>query len=183
VGSGPTIWNCNKGSYIDSFKNVIRFPHWVDWLPEKHQGKKTTFLCSSLRRFQRIKLPLKYDCFLWTKYSNNKSKQNAKALAKRHNVTNVTQKVHFWQKKLPVDSYKYLSHGTAAVVCAASILKKDIVLFGCDNLSLGQHRRRKYHGAWEHEKRPRNNAIHSFHYERKLVDDISNFYNVEVNFE
>ena len=180
IGSGPSLNDSGKGKYIDSFDTVFRFPNYIDWQNKNDVGTKTSYYCCTMKRSQRLTLPLECGCFIWSKYKN---KSASKKRAKELGCIDVTDLICRWQKKLPKQCYPYFSCGTAAVCIAMDRIKDKITVLGCDMLKSGDPRKGKYIGSWVYEDRRQNQSHHSFDEERKLIDKMSDHYNVEVCFE
>ena len=180
IGSGPSLNNSGKGEYIDSFYTVIRFPNNVDWQNKDDAGTKVSYYCCTMKRSERLRLPLECGCFLWSKYKN---KFAAKKKAAEVGCVDVTDLICGWQKELPKKCYPYFSCGIAAICIAMAKIKNKITVFGCDALKDGNPHRGKYIGSWVYENRPQNRSHHSFDEERKLVDIMSDYYDVEVYFD
>jgi hypothetical protein len=179
IGHGPSLQNSNKGEYIDSFKYIIRFPYLKDWQTPKDYGTRTSFFCGTVGRFRkrsRKKQIPDHGYYIW-------SKEQKFANLPSSNYIDVTDLIVSWQKHITECRHPFFTHGTAGICIAAALLKKPIVVLGCDRLKTGDVTSKKYIGSWVYEGRPRHGIGHPLDQERKIIDKIAKFYNLKIEFE
>jgi hypothetical protein len=186
IGHGPSLIDSSQGEYIDSFRYVMRFPHKGDWQIPEHYGKRTSFYVGTT---MRMSTKLRQDrpdlgYFTWTKRCEPIRKTDFIAkLLEEHGGWVVTDLVDEWQVKLPNIACPFLSHGAAAILIAAAVVKLPVTALGCDALRDGMPRRHPYVGTWYHENLPERPNEHCCDDELKLVYEMSEIYDVPITFE
>ena len=185
IGHGPSLKNSGNGKYIDSFKNIIRFPYLKDWQVPIDYGIRTSHVCATTQRAKKFLRPTLPESgyFIWSK-NNQPIEPELKFIIRKFGGKNITKLINRWQSRLPEsDCERYFSHGTAAVCAAAAILKLPVIVLGCDSLNSGINNAKKYVGSWKYENRKQNKRTHDFESERKIIDEIKRHYKIDIRFE
>ena len=185
IGHGPSLQNSSMGQYIDSFKYVLRFPYFKNWQIPEHYGIRTSYFCATVGRAKaRLRKRRKPDhgYYIWSKNQKNIG-DKLNTLIEKHGGKNVTHLIAFWQEHLTKCKYPFFSHGTGGICVAAAILKKNIIVLGCDLLKTGDVSNKEYIGSWTYEGRYERGIGHPLDQERNIVNKIAEFYNVKIEFK
>ncbi|MHA2064358.1 MAG: hypothetical protein ACXABY_08255 [Candidatus Thorarchaeota archaeon] len=192
VGHGPSLRGAGKGKHIDSFEYVARFPYTGDWQTPEDYGTKTSFICSTVLRATKIRpWPIPTDgYYIWSKEGRDIG-DYLKTLISQLGGEDVTSLIGTWQKRMATHHYLSVlsrgsdgcfSHGTAAVCIMAARLREPITILGCDSLKRGGVGGGIYSGSWVYENRKREQNNHALDAERLLIDKISEYYKIGVEF-
>jgi len=188
IGHAPSLLGAKKGTYIDGFRYVLRFPHdgrWQFGNPQDY-GTRTSFYIGTTMRISKHLRKDRPDIgyITWTKRAEPIGKHDFIAhLVRNYGGMIVTDLVDKWQVKLPNIACPFLSHGSAAILIALAILKLPVVALGCDALRDGLPRQQPYTGTWFHEGKPRRVNEHCCDDELKLIHEMEDEYGNTVTFE
>jgi hypothetical protein len=182
IGHGPSLKDSNMGQYIDNFKYVIRFPYFKNWQIPKNYGTKTSYFCVSSGKqttLKKRKIPDR-GYLVWNKHGESIG-ENMDRLIKKFGGKNFTDILVTWQAQLKKCRYPFFSSGTAAICAAAALINKPIIVLGCDCLKTGDTN--NYIGSWFYEGRRKHEMGHPVDQERKIIDRISDHYNLKIRFK
>ena len=179
IGHGPSLNGANLGWYIDSFRYVLRIPHFGGWQKGRDYGCKVTAYCCTVNRARKAEVDLSTHCFVWSK------RKNRSVPARFSGCESVSGLIQRWQDvaTLKVSTkYPYIDHGTGAICVAADRFGLDVVVLGCDVLSGGVADKSQYVRGDNAPYRKTGHGWHEFDKLRSLVDIISAAYGLKIEF-